>query len=303
MATNLDPLEFGVSFSIKQCRNFEINWVETLTSLIDDFGFRRFRLMSYWDEHEKHPDHYDFSALDRQLELVEQAGGVVTLCMGVRQPRWPENHWPDWAWAMPKDQRYAKLLQFITKVVERYKDSKIIISYQLENEWMLRSFGLNGDFSRARVIREYKLIKKLDPGRPIIMSTSNSWGLPLRSPIPDQIGFSFYRTVYGKGRYRHSLYYPWVFRLRRVLVLILTLHPSFIHELQAEPWGPMNIWEMPVVEQDKSMSVELLRKNIRLAKSTFLYPIDLWGGEWWYWRKAKLNDAGIWDAARDELER
>jgi hypothetical protein len=299
--SNIDPLLYGVSFSIKQCRNFGLNWVETLHGLTDDMGFRRFRIMSYWDEHEKQDGTFDFSALDHQVDIITQAGGVITLCLGARQPRWPESHWPDWAWALPAYQRDSRLVRYISKVVERYKDEAAIISYQLENEWMLKSFGLRGDFNKKRIIDEYKLIKLLDPNRPIIMSTSTSWGIPLRSPIPDMIGFSYYRIVYNKGKYSHSLYYPWYFRLKRLLVLILTLHPSFIHELQAEPWGPKNIWEMPVDEQDKSMSLTQLRKNIKLANSTYLHPIDLWGGEWWYWRKTIQNDSTIWDAVQDEL--
>jgi hypothetical protein len=295
MPNNIDPLQYGVSFSIKQCRNFGINWVEALTSLSTEMGFQRFRLMSYWDEHEQLQGRYDFSALDRQIELMQQAGATVTLCLGARQPRWPESHWPEWALALPQEDRYICLNQFITKVVERYKDYKFITSWQLENEWMLKSFGLNGDFNKPRVLREYKLIKKLDPTRPIVMSTSTSWGIPLRSPIPDMIGFSYYRIVFNKGNYHKSLYYPWYFRLKRLLVLILTLHPSFIHELQAEPWGPKAIWEMPIEEQDKSMSIDQLKINISLANKTYMSPIDLWGGEWWYWRKTVLNDPTIWN--------
>ena len=130
---------FGISFSIKQCRNFNLDPTVVLTSLIEDLGFSRFRLMSYWDEHEKIAGVYDFSALDKQVETIEKAGGVITMCLGVRQPRWPESHWPDWAWAMLKPERYAKLMDYISAVVEHYKDRKVIISWQLENEWLLKS--------------------------------------------------------------------------------------------------------------------------------------------------------------------
>ena len=103
--TIIDPQTFGVSFSIKQCRNFGIDPRQCLRWLINDAGFRRFRLMSYWDEHEKSPGEYDFSERDWQLEEARNNGCLVTLCVGVRQPRWPENHWPQWAWELPKHQR------------------------------------------------------------------------------------------------------------------------------------------------------------------------------------------------------
>src|SRR6476469_9013154 len=98
MKALIDPAKFGVSFSIKQCRNFKLNPDQALWWLIKDAGFRRFRLMSYWDEHEKQPGVYDFTSLDKQIRTISRAGGQITLCLGARQPRWPENHWPDWAW-------------------------------------------------------------------------------------------------------------------------------------------------------------------------------------------------------------
>lgn len=70
----IDPTKFGVSFSIKQCRNFTIDPSETLYWLINDMGFRRFRLMSYWDEHEKEQGVYDFSKLDKQIKRIGRTG-------------------------------------------------------------------------------------------------------------------------------------------------------------------------------------------------------------------------------------
>ena len=54
--------------------------------------------MSYWNEHQKQPGQSDLRELDWQVEMVSRVGGEVSLCLGARQPRWPENHWPDWAW-------------------------------------------------------------------------------------------------------------------------------------------------------------------------------------------------------------
>lgn len=115
LTTIIDPASFGVSFSVKQCRNFGIDAEEALSWLVHEASFRRFRLMSYWNEHEKKQGTYGFSALDAQITTIEKAGGVVTLCLGARQPRWPENHWPDWAWALPKAERTKMLLMYIQK--------------------------------------------------------------------------------------------------------------------------------------------------------------------------------------------
>jgi hypothetical protein len=297
-----NTLVFGVSFSLKQCRNFEINPHQVLNWLIEEAGFRRFRLMSYWNEHEQQRGTYTFRELDWQLDRIAQAGGQVTLCLGARQPRWPENHWPDWAWKLPKRDRSLALLSYIQKVVERYRDHPAVISYQLENEALLETFGERPDVDIPRLIDEYRLVKKLDGIHPVIMTTSNHWGIPWNEPLPDIVGFSYYHIVYGGGRYRSARHYVWLHRARHLLIRILKKRPVFIHELQLEPWGPTAIWKMSIEEQDKSMDVARIQKNVRLARKTKLRPIDLWGGEWWYWRLHVKGDPSIWHAVRDALQ-
>jgi len=299
----VDPARYGVSFSLKQCRNFGLDARETLLWLITEAGFRRLRLMSYWNEHERSPGEYDFSSLDEQLDLAETYGCQVTLCLGARQPRWPENHWPDWAWQLPKKERSRALLAYIEQVVTRCRIRGCIVSYQLENEALLKAFGERPEVDRRRLRQEYKLVKRLDPRRPVIMTTSTSWGIPVRRPVPDIVGFSYYRILYGKHGYTHALHFPLLDRLRAGLVRVLHRRPTFMHELQLEPWGPTAIWKMQVAEQDKSMGVAHIRANLRLARKTKLYPIDLWGGEWWYWRLKTVKDPSIWLAVEAALQR
>lgn len=143
---------------------------------------------------------------------------------------------------------------------------------------MLKEFGERPEVDRQRLNAEYNLVATLDPTRPIIMSTSTSWGIPARRPLPNVVGFSMYNIVFNKGAYRLSLYYPIAFRVRALLIKIIWAKPSFIHELQAEPWGPKAIWEMSSNEQDKSMNAAQLQNNIILAKKTRLSHVDLWGG-------------------------
>lgn len=302
----IDPRHFGVSFSLKQCRNFNLQQTDALRWLLDDAGFRRFRLMSYWDEHELSPGNYDFTALDTQINLIAQAGGVVTLCLGARQPRWPENHWPAWAWELSPHERTEALLLYIAAVVRRYQHRTCIISYQLENEALLKSFGTHPEIDRQRLVHEFALVKQLDPSRPIIMSTSTSWGIPFRAPIPDIVGFSFYHIYFNGRRHRYERaggHYAYLHRLRARLIWHMWHRPSFIHELQLEPWSPKAIWEVDPNEQDKSMGPEQIRRSLRLGKSTMLYPIDLWGGEWWYWRLMHDHDPSVWQVVKESLIR
>lgn len=294
---------YGVSVSIKQCRNFGISPSACIKWLISDCGFKRFRLMSYWDEIESSPGVYDFSDLDQQIALIAKHKGTVTLCLGARQPRWPENHWPDWAWQHTKAERTTALLKYLEVVVKRYRSKAHIVSYQLENEALLKSFGDRPEVDRARLRQEFNLVQKLDPSRPIIMTTSTSWGIPLRRPIGDIVGFSYYQVIYSsvKEAYTTAFHQVWLQKLKRTLVKLLLRRSSIIHELQLEPWGPKNIWEMSKDEQMKSMSPKQIRHNILLAQRTGIKPIDLWGGEWWYWSARVHKDGSVIKTVLDSI--
>lgn len=286
---------YGVSVSIKQCRNFNISSADCLKWLMKECGFKRFRLMSYWDEIEAHKGHFDFRELDRQMRLIAKNNGSVSLCLGARQPRWPENHWPDWAWKLTSQERTDALLYFLEVVIKRYRNYACIVSYQLENEALLKSFGKRSEIDRSRLRSEFKLVKSLTGSIPVIMTTSTSWGIPVRKPLGDSVGFSFYQVHYSDRRkaYTTAHHMVWLHKFRKLLVHALLQRESFIHELQLEPWGPKNIWEMSIVEQMKSMSPAQIRNNIRLARRTGLNPIDLWGGEWWYWSYKTMGNTEI----------
>lgn len=301
MNSVIDPTHYGVSFSIKQCRNFKLDPVQTLDWLLHEAGFRRFRLMSYWNEHEAQAGTYDFSSLDAQFDAIEKVNGKVSLCLGARQPRWPENHWPDWAWQAPHHARSKALLAYIEAVVKRYQSRASLVSYQLENEALLKRFGERAEVDRDRLLQEYELVKRLDPDHLIIMTTSTSWGIPIRKPIPDQVGFSYYHTLYRNGGYHTATIAPWVHRSRKQLIRFIHHRPVFIHELQLEPWGPTAIWKMPESEQAASMSPHHIATNLKLAREINAAPIDLWGGEWWYWRLVMQADASIWEAVKANL--
>jgi hypothetical protein len=291
----MDPDKWGVSFSIKQCRDLDVDWRDCLRWALEQ-GWRRFRLMSYWNEIERERGTHDFAALDEQIKLIAEQDGIVTLCLGVKQPRWPEYHWPSWARNLPKAERDKALLSFVRTMVGRYHGNKTIVSWQLENEALLRGFGERIDIDRKRLRQEFLLVKQLDSTRPVIMSTSNSWGLPLRAPIPDIIGFSHYAIIYSHSTYHRTPHLAWLHRLRA----LLARRPVFVHELQLEPWGPRAIWKMSHEEQDKSMGPAQITHNLHAGRAIQAPPVDLWGLEWWYARH-QAGDESTWRAVKAGL--
>jgi hypothetical protein len=91
-------VEWGASFSAPYARSFGLDPKAVLESSLKDFNFNQIRLMSFWEDVQaKGPEQFDFSELDWQLNLVESYGKKATVALGLRQPRWPECHEPDWA--------------------------------------------------------------------------------------------------------------------------------------------------------------------------------------------------------------
>jgi len=293
--------DLGVSFSLKYAREMGVDPRKCLRSALDELGFTRLRLMSYWDLHEPERGRYDFTDLDWQFALAQKYGARVSLAIGLRQPRWPESHWPPWARQLPDDEWQRALFDYLEAVVNRYKTHPCLESWQLENEALLKSFGTDGDFDRSRLKYEFALVKSLDPAHDVIMTTSDSWGIPWHGPIPDRVGISLYRRFYDRGRYRRSRRPPSFYRLRAGLIRLITGRPVFIHELQAEPWGPQATVRLSLEEQRKTMNAAYIRQAFTFARSTRQLPAYLWGLEWWYWLKTTHHQHDEWAAVAESL--
>lgn len=302
-----EDLKLGVTFIPKYARYLDVDPEQTLDAIIDDLGVKRFRLVSYWSEIEKEKGTYDFSDLDWQFKKIEESKGDIILSLGLRQPRWPECHMPSWAEQMNKDQWYPELKKFIEKVVERYKDSPALAGYQLENEFFMKVFGDCPDHTRERLVDEYNFVKKLDPTRDVTITRSNNWGgVPINEPTPDRFGIAVYKRVWDQNithRYFEYPYPPWFYGYLAGLGEMMTGKDMIIHELQAEPWIPdgLDLRTSSVEEQDKSMNAKRLKSRFKYAKDTGIKTIDLWGVEWWYFRKVHYNDNSLWDVARVEF--
>lgn len=305
-----DPLKIGVTFIAPYARYYELDPQETMQAMIDDLGMRRFRLVSYWEEIEKEPGKYDFSDLDWQFKKAEESGSEVSLAIGLRQPRWPECHMPAWLHDKPKDVWYPQLKNVMTATINRYKDSPALESYQLENEFLLEVFGECKNFDRSRLVEEYQMVKKLDPDHPILVSRSNnavpSW--PIGEPRADMVGASIYKRVWDKTVTKRYFEYPlpaWFYAFLAGGTELTTGRNTIIHELQAEAWMPggYDMRTSSVDEQYKSMSPDRMHNRLEYARATGMRTIDLWGAEWWYWRKVKFNDPALWDTAKQEIQR
>lgn len=300
------PLTLGVSFIPDYAQSLGLDPEKTLDAFLDDLHVKQLRLTSYWSDMEPSPGQFDFSQLDWEFQKATAAHAQVSLSLGLRQPRWPECHMPTWAVDEPESAWQPQLEQFITAVVNRYKNSPSLQSYQLENEYFLQGFGECTNFDRSRLTSEFNLVKKLDPQHPVIISRSNNaLGIPLGQPTPDEYGISVYKRVWSPAvdRYVEYPFPAWYYAFLAGAQKIVTGRDMIIHELQAEAWPPHgeSITQSSLAEQNKSINAARLTARIKYGEATGMRTIDLWGAEYWYYRLTILHDPSLWNAAKQSI--
>jgi hypothetical protein len=302
------PLIIGTSFIPAYAESLGLDPKQTMDALINDVGVRHFRLVSYWDQLEPSPGKYDFRLLDWQMQKVESAHAKVIMSVGLRQPRWPECHMPKWAANEPQSVWEPQLEDFMTAVVNRYKDSPSIDSWQVENEYLLKVFGTCTNFDRDRLVREYNLVKKLDPNHRVIVSRSNNAiGWPIGKPTPDEFGIAVYKRVWDATITHRYLEYPfpaWYYGFLAGWEKLWTGKDLMIHELQTEAWTPeqYSMQETSLDEQNKSFNADRFVLRMKYAEGTGMREIYTWGSEYWYYRLVKLHDPSLWNVARDTFK-
>ncbi len=300
------PVVMSASFIPAYARGFGLDPKETLDAMLRDLDIKHLRLVGYWNQIEATQGQYDFSELDWQFEKANQEGADVSLAIGLRQPRWPECHMPEWAKTQPKAVWAAELKDFMGAVIDRYKNHPALESYQLENEYFLKVFGICPDHSRDRLIDEFYFVKGRDPHHPVIISRSNNAiGTPINEPTPDLYAVSVYKRVWVPfvGRYVEYPFPAWFYAFLAGTEKIIQDRDTVVHELQAEPWPPRGkpIAEVSLEEQNKSLNAERLHGRFEYGRATGMKEIDLWGVEYWYYRKVMLNDPSVWDAGKEEF--
>lgn len=281
-------IKIGVTFSEKAAIGLNLDWKEIYIKVLDDLQVRNLRLESYWDEIEKNIGNFDFSNLDFMLDEAKKRDAKIILVVGMRQPRWPECHIPAWAKKISVKDRQSKTLEFISKVVDRYKDNNQISSWQVENEPFLSSFGQGCDKPDASFLKkEVELVKSLS-SKPIILTDSGelgSWITPMAES--NIFGTTLYREVYNQ--FIGYTTYPlpaYLYNIKSQVVKNLFAKnntKTIIIELQAEPWsGKNNLLKTPPSEQVNIFLPEEFDRNITFAKETGFSESYLWGVEWWY---------------------
>ena len=296
-----EKIAWGVNFSQKHSQLLGLDWKENYLALLDDLGIKNLKIASYWDLIEEKEGEYSFEDLDWQIRTAEEKRAEILLVVGMKTPRWPECHIPDWARNLSEEKQQERILKLLNETVLRYQNSSSIWAWQVENEPFF-PFGTCPWQDKEFLRKEIALVKSLDvKKRPIIITDSGEWSFWIQSArLGDIIGTTMYKKVWFHQLKTYINYpFPPAFYFRRAQIIKKLFNKEVIVvELQAEPWGQKLLYDSPLEEQKKSMNLEQFRKNINFAKKTGFDTFYLWGGEWWYWMKEKQNQPQIWEEAK-----
>jgi len=301
-APKQEKIIWGISFSQKHAQNLGLDWQQTYLALLDDLKIKHLRLISHWDLIEKEQDQYNFRDLDWQIDEAEKRGVGIILVIGMKTPRWPECHIPDWAELFSQEKMEKENLHLIKEITSRYRRRTSIIGWQVENEPFF-NFGECPEIREDFVIAEIALVKSLDSqNRKVIITESGTGSFWFKgAELGDEVGISLYRKAcFHQPRIYITYPSPAIFYWRKAQIIKRFFNKEIIcTELQAEPWGPKLLYESSLEEQEKTMNLEIFKRNIDFAEKTGLKEFYLWGGEWWYWLKTKQNNDEIWQEVKN----
>jgi hypothetical protein len=297
-----EEIQYGMSFNTLYAKELNLDWKETYDAFLDELQVRHLRLAAHWPMVEPINDVYNFAELDYQIARAEEVGAEVVFAVGRRLPRWPECHIPKWIQEKSIEEQQEELLEYITVVVNRYKDSHAITYWQIENEPYLEVFAKEhcGEFDEAFFEREVAHFRSLDDSRPFLITDSGNlgrWAGPYKQG--DAFGTSVYVHFWNPelGQFRTVLP-PWFYRVKESLIeLVYGEKETMLIELSAEPWLLEPITEVDIQTQYSRMDLEKIEDILKYAKGTRYEKQYLWGGEWWYWLH-KQGQSEIWERGK-----
>lgn len=295
------PTEYGVSFSQIQAERYGSDWKSNYIALLDDLGFKKIRIPAYWNRIEPTPGNFDFTETDWMINEATKRDAKIVLVVGQKNIRYPECFYPTWLDTSNAQDVSEKAVNMVRAVSTHYKSNPTVESWQLENEFLLKSFGNCPAkvLTNSQLSKELVALKSIDSGKKIILSQSDQFGFPIVGPFGDEFGFSMYRWAWDKkiGYFRYPQggeYFWW----KAALINLLYKQDIKIHELQAEAWGPVGNEHLGYKESLKTMNPRQLLDNINYAKQTRIKNIDLWGAEWW-WHMKQTGHPEIWEIIKE----
>jgi hypothetical protein len=316
------PQKLGTTFSQLQCGYLGINYQETFEQVCS-LGFNLIRLCSYWSEIERAPNTFDFTVLDWLLNTAAKYNIDVVLTVGMKAPRWPEFHFPNWvkdrydttSTGQPIDSNHALAdltMNFIQTVMNHTRGASCIKYWQIENEAfnqpdVTAGRCLSYDFVR----REIALARTLAlPGQPMLLTNSinlspvdfakhDERAFKQSLSLADAVGVNVYnKTQAFLGIYQTPLPVFWRKLASWRASLINAGKEAWITEAQAEPWENNTLVATARPAYPSASPTSATDLAVTLGQLEYS-PVLQWGCEYWYWHK--LNGRASWWRAIERL--
>lgn len=318
---------FGVTFSKLQAESIGLDWKKTYIEILDDLNVNLIRLPVYWNEVEPTEGEFVFDHYVWMVEQAQQRNVKVIPVLGMRVPRWPECHIPEWAQSkyqvsstrfakararrvmyqgkeqtdfettpetvhMNNDEhnRYlqSKILTLLKHEVDAFKHFSNILYWQVENEALLGTFGECPFTDQEFLSEEFAFVRKLDPARPLMGTESGEMSSWLDlANISDVLGVSLYRVTFNP--YLGFFYYPIppLYYQKKAEYVNHLVPQIMISELQAEPWVETSYPSVDVSYLNERFPLDFLRRNVSFARKTQFDVVLLWGVEWWEYMRER----------------
>ncbi len=296
------PKTYGITWSTDYAKYLGIDPYDGLAAVLDELHVKHVRVPVYWTHVEPTHGTFNWSSIDRQLDLIDARHGTVTLVVGAKQPRWPECWFPDWTKSLDAKTRREAQLTYAREVITRYKDRSTITRWQIENEpTFFSDFGDCALYDASTINDEIALVKQIDTHNRVLATTASgelsTW---MSEPKGIDIGFSVYRVVSNSlfKRWSYWFFPSWFYGRKIVLHNLFRGGSMYVSEFQMEPWTQGDIKTTPVDDQLYTFDEHQLKKNLTYASRINVPEVHFWGAEWWYWMKTQKGHPEFWEGMK-----
>jgi hypothetical protein len=329
----------GISFRSPQVAALGLEAQPTLEALLA-YPFHIIRLGAYWNRIEPAPGVFDHHGLDWQVEAAARAGKQIILCVGALKTfSYPEFFAPAHLLARPLPEHtlispathpslLAAALEFVGRIVDRYKDHQGIVAWQVEHEAVdPLGFEHSWRLAAAFVEKEVEAVRWADPARPIMLNGFLPTSLPgqlaqwwqtrdqgdslaVAQRLADIVGIDFYpryalATAGPLTLYLDGTRSPWSRRRLKQLLSGARVRRQklMVSEGQAEPWEAVTIPPNPAGRVMYSCRPEQLIDNYNACmrwsrEDAPLYAYLFWGAEYWMLREQSQDPSYLQAFAR-----
>lgn len=319
------PFRVSTTFSIPYCEWLGLDWEDCLQAILE-LPLHSIRLTIPWDRVEPEKNKWQFTEIEKAISLCAKKNIPVILCLGAKNPRWPELQVPEYVAkklekeGIPqslKDSFGPDLKSYLTKCLKKYGQNGRIRSIQVENE-PFEPVGPAQYIVPVNLLKEEVTLAKKLTDKPIWLTMGAGLTEPAKQarkirftmlkklvslPV-EAIGLNMYQKGYFAQENNKIVGFnateeSWL--IARQLGLVAKAHgcEPFISELQSEPWeaypSKMNLIDP---RANKSFTPEIYLAIMEKASRVGGEEVFLWGLEWQYACK-KQNNPVFWEITKE----